>query len=94
MYFQQSSGPGVETKYVYGLMGSRGGGASRVAFREVRVPKENLLGPLNGGTAVFNTMMIPERLGAQTPACANARVNRTPSRAKPSMCGVVAYLSP
>lgn len=56
-------GPGVETAYLYGLMGSRGGGTSRLVFRDVKVPKENLLGKLNRGVEVFETMMIPERLG-------------------------------
>ncbi len=54
---------GVETSYLYGLMGCRGGGASRVTFNDVVVPRENLLGRLHGGAAVFETMMIPERLG-------------------------------
>jgi alkylation response protein AidB-like acyl-CoA dehydrogenase len=54
---------GVETQYLYGLMGCRGGGAARMVFRDVRVPKENLLGGLHQGVKVFNTMMIPERLG-------------------------------
>jgi alkylation response protein AidB-like acyl-CoA dehydrogenase len=54
---------GVKTEYLYGLMGCRGGGAARMVFKDVRVPKENLLGRLNQGVAVFNTMMIPERLG-------------------------------
>jgi alkylation response protein AidB-like acyl-CoA dehydrogenase len=54
---------GVTTEYLYGLMGCRGGGAARMVFKDVRVPKENLLGKLNQGVAVFNTMMIPERLG-------------------------------
>lgn len=54
---------GVSTEYVYGLMGCRGGGTARVVFRDVRVPKENLLGGINKGVKVFNTMMIPERLG-------------------------------
>jgi alkylation response protein AidB-like acyl-CoA dehydrogenase len=54
---------GVKTEYLYGLMGCRGGGAARMVFKDVRVPKENLLGKLNQGVAVFNTMMIPERLG-------------------------------
>jgi alkylation response protein AidB-like acyl-CoA dehydrogenase len=54
---------GVTTEYLYGLMGCRGGGAARMVFKDVRVPKENLLGRLNQGVAVFNTMMIPERLG-------------------------------
>ncbi|MCC6811423.1 MAG: acyl-CoA/acyl-ACP dehydrogenase [Deltaproteobacteria bacterium] len=65
--------PGVETKYLYGLMGCRGGGASRVAFRDVRVPRRNLLGTLNGGRAVFNTMMIPERLGTAAMTIGAAR---------------------
>jgi len=54
---------GVKTEYVYGLMGCRGGGAARMVFKDVVVPKENLLGTLNQGVKVFNTMMIPERLG-------------------------------
>ena len=54
---------GVKTEYLYGLMGCRGGGASRLVFKDVKVPKENLLGELNRGVNIFNTMMIPERLG-------------------------------
>jgi len=56
-------GPGVETKYLYNLMGCRGGGTARLVFRDVVVPKENVLGRVNGAYDVFNTMMIPERLG-------------------------------
>ncbi|MGM0760558.1 MAG: acyl-CoA dehydrogenase family protein [Thermodesulfobacteriota bacterium] len=56
-------GPGVDTGYRYGLMGCRGGGAGRVVFKDVRVPKENVVGQVNNAYAVFNTMMIPERLG-------------------------------
>jgi alkylation response protein AidB-like acyl-CoA dehydrogenase len=55
-------GPGVETEYRYGLMGTRGGGTGRLVFRNVRVPKENLIGELHGGALVFHQMMIPERL--------------------------------
>jgi alkylation response protein AidB-like acyl-CoA dehydrogenase len=55
-------GPGVETEYNYGLLGTRGGGTGRLAFRNVRVPKENLIGELHSGAMVFNQMMIPERL--------------------------------
>ena len=55
--------PGLDTKYVYGLMGCRGGGAARIVFKDVKVPKENIVGQLHGAYAVFNTMMIPERLG-------------------------------
>ncbi len=60
-------GPGVEVKYLYGLMGTRGGGTGRVVFRDVKVPKANLVGPLHGGALVFNTMMIPERLCSAAP---------------------------
>jgi alkylation response protein AidB-like acyl-CoA dehydrogenase len=60
-------GPGVEAKYLYGLMGARGGGTGRVVFRDVKVPKANLIGPLHGGALVFNTMMIPERLCSAAP---------------------------
>lgn len=56
-------GPGVETKYLYGLLGCRGGGTGRLVFRDVKVPKENVIGKVNGAYDVFNTMMIPERLG-------------------------------
>ena len=55
-------GPGVETAYTYGLLGTRGGGTGRLVFRDVRVPKENLIGELHGGALVFHQMMIPERL--------------------------------
>ncbi len=55
-------GPGVKTEYLYGLMGCRGGGTGRLVFRDVQVPRENLLGELHGGAECFNRMMIPERL--------------------------------
>ena len=55
-------GPGVETEYHYGLLGCRGGGTGRLVFRDVKVPKENLIGELHGGALCFNQMMIPERL--------------------------------
>jgi alkylation response protein AidB-like acyl-CoA dehydrogenase len=54
---------GVHTEYLYGLMGCRGGGAARMVFKDVKVPKENLIGQLNNGVQIFNTMMIPERPG-------------------------------
>lgn len=55
-------GPGVTTDYMYGLMGCRGGGTGRLVFRDVKVPKENLLGELHGGALCFHQMMIPERM--------------------------------
>ncbi len=60
-------GPGLEVKYLYGLLGTRGGGTGRVVFRDVKVPKGNLVGGLHGGAQVFNTMMIPERLCSAAP---------------------------
>lgn len=66
-------GPGVEVKYLYGLMGARGGGTGRVVFRDVKVPKANLVGPLHGGALVFNTMMIPERLCSAAPCTGGMR---------------------
>jgi len=64
---------GVETSYIYGLMGCRGGGAGRVVFKDVKVTKENIVGELNGAVAVFNTMMIPERLGTAAMTVGAAR---------------------
>ena len=55
-------GPGVEVEYQYGLLGCRGGGTGRLVFRDVVVPKENLIGELHSGALCFNQMMIPERL--------------------------------
>jgi alkylation response protein AidB-like acyl-CoA dehydrogenase len=53
---------GVEVQNIYQLMGTRGGGTGRLVFHDVRVPKENLVGELHGAYAVFNRMMVPERL--------------------------------
>ncbi len=65
--------PGVETRYRYGLMGCRGGGAGRIVFNDVRVPRANVVGAVNGAYAVFNTMMIPERLGTAAMTIGAAR---------------------
>ena len=66
-------GPGVSVEYLYGLMGCRGGGAGRIVFKDVKVPKENIIGQLNNAYAVFNTMMIPERLGTAAMTIGAAR---------------------
>ena len=63
----------VKVEYLYGLMGCRGGGAGRVRFDHVKVPRENIVGKLNGAYAVFNTMMIPERLGTAAMTVGPAR---------------------
>ena len=64
---------GVEVKKVYGLLGTRGGGTGRIVFRDVRVPKENLVGEENGAAVIFNRMMIPERLTSAGGALGMAR---------------------
>jgi len=66
-------GPGVSVEYIYGLMGCRGGGAGRLVFRDVKVPRENIIGQYNNAYAVFNTMMIPERLGTAAMTIGAAR---------------------
>lgn len=53
---------GVEVKHLYGLMGTRGGGAGRILFRDVKVPSENIIGREGQGGEIFYRMMIPERM--------------------------------
>ncbi|MEA3341646.1 MAG: acyl-CoA dehydrogenase family protein, partial [Chloroflexota bacterium] len=55
-------GPGVDTEYLYGLLGTRGGGTGRLVFRDARVPAENIIGTENGAGEIFYRMMIPERM--------------------------------
>jgi alkylation response protein AidB-like acyl-CoA dehydrogenase len=64
---------GVEAKYIYGLLGTRGGGAGRLFFKDTKVPKENLVLGLNRGADVFNQMMIPERMTSAAGAIGMAR---------------------
>jgi alkylation response protein AidB-like acyl-CoA dehydrogenase len=54
-------------------MGCRGGGTARLVFRDVKVPKENVVGKIHGAYDVFNTMMIPERLGTAVMTIGAAR---------------------
>jgi acyl-CoA dehydrogenase len=60
--FLVDRGPSVKVEYLYGLMGTRGGGTGRLVFSDVRVPAENLLGEEHNGSAIFYQMMIPERM--------------------------------
>jgi len=64
---------GVQTDYLYGLMGCRGGGTARLVFDNVRVPKENIIGEYNKAYNVFNQMMIPERFGTASMTIGAAR---------------------
>ncbi len=66
-------GPGVEVQHVYGLMGTRGGGAGRVYFRDAVVPAQNVVGEENRGADVFYRMMIPERLTSAAGVLGTAR---------------------
>jgi alkylation response protein AidB-like acyl-CoA dehydrogenase len=53
---------GVKVAHLYNLLGTRGGGTGRLVFKDVKVPLSNLIGGLNQGAAIFNSMMVPERL--------------------------------
>ena len=55
-------GMGVKDQTIYTLLGTRGGGTGRLVFKDVSVPKENLVGELHNAYHVFNRMMVPERL--------------------------------
>jgi len=66
-------GEGVEVQYLYGLLGTRGGGAGRLVFKDVRVPAENVVLGENRGAEVFYQMMIPERLTTAAGAVGLAR---------------------
>ena len=64
---------GVEAKHLYNLLGTRGGGTGRLIFKDVKVPVSNLIGELNQGALIFNSMMIPERLTSAGGALGLAR---------------------
>ncbi|MBS7246896.1 MAG: acyl-CoA/acyl-ACP dehydrogenase [Candidatus Freyarchaeota archaeon] len=66
-------GMGVEVAYSYNLLGFRGMGTSRLVFKDVHVPAENLLGKENEGAAIFNRMMVPERLTSAAGAIGGGR---------------------
>ncbi len=64
---------GVKVEYLYGLMGTRGGGTARISFPSIEVPAANLVGELHGGAAVFNRMMVPERMTSAAGSLGPAR---------------------
>ncbi|MCK4566546.1 MAG: acyl-CoA/acyl-ACP dehydrogenase [Candidatus Thorarchaeota archaeon] len=53
---------GVKVEEEYELMGCRGMGAARIVMNNLEIPETNLVGQLDDGNAVFNAMMVPERL--------------------------------
>jgi alkylation response protein AidB-like acyl-CoA dehydrogenase len=71
--FLVDRGPGVKAEYVYGLLGTRGGGAGRLVFDNAVVPEENLLWKENSASDVFWQMMIPERLTSAAGALGTGR---------------------
>ncbi|MFX1411666.1 MAG: acyl-CoA dehydrogenase family protein [Promethearchaeota archaeon] len=52
----------ISTEYLYGLLGTRGGGAGRIKFNDVEVPQENIIISEGMGGKIFYQMMVPERL--------------------------------
>ncbi len=53
---------GITVEYLYGLLGTRGGGTGRLIFSNTEVPEENILYEENRGAEIFYQMMIPERM--------------------------------
>jgi len=52
----------VAVEYIYGILGTRGGGAGRIKFNNVIVPEENVILEEGSGGKIFYQMMVPERL--------------------------------
>jgi len=64
---------GVSTEYLFGLLGTRGGGAARIKFKDVKVPKENTIMGEGAGGKIFYQMMVPERLTTAAGSLGSAR---------------------
>jgi acyl-CoA dehydrogenase len=64
---------GVSTEYIFGLLGTRGGGASRIKFTNVKIPKENIILGEGAGGKIFYQMMVPERLTTAAGSLGSAR---------------------
>ena len=52
----------VVVEYLFGLLGTRGGGAGRIRFKDVKVPRKNIILKEGAGGQIFYQMMVPERL--------------------------------
>lgn len=63
----------VKADYLYGLMGTRGGGAGRLVLKDVEVPEENLILGEGAGGKIFYQMMIPERMTSASGALGAGR---------------------
>ncbi len=64
---------GVEIEEVYNLLGFRGMGTARIVFKDLEVPDEYRVGEVNKARAIFNRMMVPERLTSAAGAIGTAR---------------------
>jgi alkylation response protein AidB-like acyl-CoA dehydrogenase len=64
---------GVKIEEVYNLLGFRGMGTARIVFENIEVPDEYRVGEVNSGAAIFNRMMVPERLTSAAGALGTAR---------------------
>jgi len=64
---------GVKVEEVYNLLGFRGMGTARIVFKNVEVPDKYRVGEINSGAAIFNRMMVPERLTSAAGAIGTAR---------------------
>lgn len=63
----------VKVEYLYGLMGTRGGGAGRLVFEDVEVPEENIILGEGAGGNIFYQMMVPERMTSASGILGTAR---------------------
>ncbi len=52
----------IKVEYLFGLLGTRGGGAGRIRFNDVEIPQENVILEEGAGGQIFYQMMVPERL--------------------------------
>jgi alkylation response protein AidB-like acyl-CoA dehydrogenase len=52
----------INVEYLFGLLGTRGGGAGRIRFNNVKVPQQNIILEEGAGGQIFYQMMVPERL--------------------------------
>ena len=64
---------GVKVEEVYNLLGFRGMGTARIVFKNVEVPDKYRVGEINSAAAIFNRMMVPERLTSAAGAIGTAR---------------------
>jgi alkylation response protein AidB-like acyl-CoA dehydrogenase len=64
---------GVKVEEQYETLGFRGMGAARIVMKNVEVPEDRIIGELNGGRHIFNTMMVPERLTSGAGAVGTGR---------------------